>query len=97
MHIINNRKVVIFSFIVALTIISAWWIFGGLLQGWLFTLYAPSLYLTLIISGNPHNPNAVIGFISQVIQTFVMVYIIFVSYFYILKSLKVKSNANKNT
>jgi len=49
---------------------------GGFLDGWLYNLYWPSLAVAIFFSGNLHDVNPVIGFLTQVIQTFVMVYLV---------------------
>lgn len=75
-----TRKIIIrlmwWSLAIAVIAVSAWWIWGGLLEGWLFALYTPAQAVTIFISGNPHNINPVVGFIAQIIQSFLMIYIV---------------------
>ncbi len=64
------------SLVIAIVAVSGWWISGRLLDGWLFMLYLPALAVTIYLSGGPHDISPVIGFIAQVIQTFLMIYLI---------------------
>jgi hypothetical protein len=64
------------SLTIAVAAVTAWWIWGGFLDGWLYNLYWPSLAVAIALSGNLHDINPVIGFVAQVVQTFLMIYIV---------------------
>jgi hypothetical protein len=68
------RRLAELSLAIALLAVSAWWLSGRLLDGWLLTLYLPALMLAMMVSGGPHNIAAAAGFIAQVLQTFLMLY-----------------------
>lgn len=79
----SARRAAWWSFGIALITVSAWWIFGGFLDGWLFALYMPSLAIAIFFSGGPHSINPVIGFIAQLIQTFLMIYVVVMGTIYL--------------
>jgi hypothetical protein len=62
------------SLVFALIAVTAWWFWGGLLDDWRFALYHPSFVITVLLSRNAHDINPVIGFIAQVVQTFLMMF-----------------------
>jgi hypothetical protein len=68
------RRLAELSLAIALLAVSAWWLSGRLLDGWLLTLYLPALMLAMMVSGGPHNIAAAAGFIAQVLHTFLMLY-----------------------
>lgn len=76
----NGRKVArrsaVLSLAVALLVVSAWWLFGQTLDGWLFVLYMPALMLAMLVSSGPHDISATAGFVAQVLQTFLMLFLV---------------------
>lgn len=77
------RRSAVLSLAVALLAVSAWWLFGHTLDGWLFVLYLPALMLAMLVSTGPHDISAAAGFVAQVLQTFLMLFLlVFLGHFF---------------
>lgn len=80
----SSSRAVWWSFGIAFITISSLWIDHALFRlidyaifnDWLFNIYIPSLAVTIFLSGDLHSINGIIYFIAQLIQTFLMIYLV---------------------